>query len=126
MGKKSRRPERQKQDKPVPLEHRLMDRFDAHKIHHKDGSKLTIAEVNRIKEMVRQARYTVDAIQARWGRAEIEITSETYTFDEGTPDWMYRVPPFRMLDPGDHMMDRYVKHAKTWAEAAKAGVADVE
>ena len=39
---------------------------------------------------------------------------------------MYRVPPFRMLDPGDHMMDRYVKHAKTWAEAAKAGVADVE
>ena len=48
------------------------------------------------------------------------------TFGEGTPDWMYRVPPFRMLDPGDHMMDRYVKHAKTWAEAAKAGVADVE
>ena len=39
---------------------------------------------------------------------------------------MYRVPPFRMLDPGDHSMERYVKHAKTWAEAAKAGVADVE
>ena len=48
------------------------------------------------------------------------------TFGEGTPDWMYRVPPFRMLDPGDHMMDRYIKHAKTWAEAAKAGAADVE
>ena len=31
-----------------------------------------------------------------------------------------------MLDPGDHMMDRYVKHAKTWAEAAKAGVADCD
>ena len=71
MGKKSRR---QKQDKPAPLEHKLFDRFAAHKIHHKDGSKLTIAEVNRIKEMVRQARYTVDAIQARWGRAQIEIT----------------------------------------------------
>jgi hypothetical protein len=39
---------------------------------------------------------------------------------------MYRVPPFRMLDPGDHSMERYVKHAKTWAEAAKAGAADVE
>ena len=55
-----------------------------------------------------------------------DLYPETYTFGEGTPDWMYRVPPFRMLDPGDHMMDRYVKHAKTWAEAAKAGVADVE
>ena len=40
--------------------------------------------------------------------------------------WRFRVPPFRMLDPGDHSMERYVKHAKTWAEAAKAGVADVE
>jgi len=39
---------------------------------------------------------------------------------------MYRVPPFRMLDVGDHSMERYVKHAKTWAEAAKAGAADVE
>ena len=38
----------------------------------------------------------------------------------------YRVPPFRMLDVGDHAMERYVKHAKTWAEAAKAGAADVE
>ena len=55
-----------------------------------------------------------------------DLYPETYTFGEGTPDWMYRVPPFRMLDPGDHMMERYVKHAKTWAEAAKAGVADVE
>ena len=49
-----------------------------------------------------------------------------YTFGEGAPDWMYRVPPFRMLDVGDHSMERYVKHAKTWAEAAKAGAADVE
>ena len=32
----------------------------------------------------------------------------------------------RMLDVGDHSMERYVKHAKTWAEAAKAGAADVE
>ena len=24
------------------------------------------------------------------------------------------------------IMERYVKHAKTWAEAAKAGAADVE
>ena len=55
-----------------------------------------------------------------------DLYPETYTFGEGTPDWMYRVPPFRMLDPGDHMMDRYIKHAKTWAEAAKAGAADVE
>ena len=39
---------------------------------------------------------------------------------------MYRVPPFRMLDVGDHSMERYVKHAMTWAEAAKAGAADVE
>ena len=55
-----------------------------------------------------------------------DLYPETYTFGEGTPDWMYRVPPFRMLDPGDHSMERYVKHAKTWAEAAKAGAADVE
>ena len=59
-------------------------------------------------------------------RARADVPTETYTFGEGTPDWMYRVPPFRMLDPGDHMMDRYIKHAKTWAEAAKAGAADVE
>ena len=55
-----------------------------------------------------------------------DLYPETYTSGEGTPDWMYRVPPFRMLDPGDHMMDRYIKHAKTWAKAAKAGAADVE
>ena len=45
-----------------------------------------------------------------------DLYPETYTFGEGTPDWMYRVPPFRMLDPGDHSMERYVKHAKTWAD----------
>ena len=32
----------------------------------------------------------------------------------------------RRIDVGDHSMERYVKHAKTWAEAAKAGAADVE
>ena len=61
----------------------------------------------------------MEAFLATWSHARA-------TFGEGTPDWMYRVPPFRMLDPGDHMMDRYIKHAKTWAEAAKAGAADVE
>ncbi len=55
-----------------------------------------------------------------------DLYPETYTFGEGAPDWMYRVPPFRMLDVGDHSMERYVKHAKTWAEAAKAGVADCD
>ena len=32
----------------------------------------------------------------------------------------------RRIDVGDHSMERYVKHAKTWVEAAKVGVADVE
>ena len=50
----------------MPPGHRLMDRFDAHKIHHEDGSKLTIAEVNRLKEEVRIARFAVEATQARW------------------------------------------------------------
>ena len=95
MGKKSRRQERQKKDdKPVPLEHRLMDQHVGHLVYYNDAPN--------------------------------DLYPETYTFGEGTPDWMYRVPPFRMLDPGDHMMDRYIKHAKTWAEAAKAGAADVE
>ena len=73
MGKKSRR---QKQDKPAPLEHKLFDRFAAHKIHHKDGSLLTTDEVDRMTVMVRQARDAVEATQASWLNIEISWTRD--------------------------------------------------
>ena len=67
----------------MPLEHRLMDRFDAHKIHHKDGSKLTIAEVNRIKETVRLARFGVEAVTWRSpGRLRLLNIERSWTRDQ--------------------------------------------
>lgn len=48
---------------------------------------------------------------------------QEFRWGDAVPKWMYRLPPFRLLDAADHL--KYMEPSIAWAEASELSSGDV-